>query len=100
MGSDNEKGDNQQSQTTQRSALPSPGDIAKGRNFTPAEHGQSYMRGQAQGNIQTAQMEPPTPSPVGFAERELERRGGDPNNLARGRVLPDEQMENNKGRDR
>lgn len=85
-----------------RQDLPSPSDIIHGRNFTAAEQGQSYMRGQEQGNFQTAQFDGPSPSPAGNLQRELERRGqaGDPNGLLRGRVLPDEQMENNKGRDR
>lgn len=83
-----------------RSDLPSPSEIANGKNFTAAEQGQSYMRGKTQGNQQVAQNDIPI-VPGGFVQREMARQkeneGGE---LPRGRVLPDEQLENDKGRDR
>jgi hypothetical protein len=61
----------------------------------PAEQGRDTEAGRAE----------PSPAPVsgGFAERILnERLGGgeDQNEPARGRVLPDEQLEHDRGRDR
>ena len=38
-------------------SLPSPGDIARGTNYTAAEQGQSYMRGLDDGNVQAAQQQ-------------------------------------------
>jgi hypothetical protein len=87
-----------------RPDLPSPGDIIHGRNFTPAEQGQSYMRGQAQSNEQTQQSVQGATrgeqiAQIGpWTEREMEREqnrggGGDQNELFRARILPDEQRE-------
>ena len=86
-------------QHTPRESLPSPGDIAKGRNFTAAEREEGTVHGK--GNVQTAQND--TPKPGGFLEKELERREDAENDgygRGRGRSLPDEERENDQGRGR
>jgi hypothetical protein len=84
-----------------RESRPTPGDIARGRNFTAAEREEGSVHGK--GNVQTAQAD--IPKPGGFLEKELERRENEENDgygRGRGRSLPDEQrdQENDQGRGR
>jgi hypothetical protein len=101
--------------------LLSPGEIAGDRNLDGpppgrgSVHGQGLTPGQIAADqsvdgplgrgIEVAQVDLP-PKPGGWVERELERErakqegNADQDGLSRGRVLPDEQMERNKGRDR
>ena len=74
--------------------LPLPGDIAHEQGPHGVEPGQEMQLAQAGPS--------PAPIPGGFVDALLkERKGSDfASELARGRVLPDEQLENNKGRDR
>jgi hypothetical protein len=83
-----------------RESLASPGDIAKGRNFTAAEPEEGTVHGK--GNVQTAQNDTPVIGP--WTQRILEERertengGTDQNEQGRGRSLPDEQQDRGRGR--
>ena len=70
--------------------LPSPGQIVS--DDERGSHGQLGQGSRSpRGSIYR-------PVPGGFAEKYLnERKDGDP--LQRGKVLPDDQLENNKGRE-
>ena len=84
-----------------RESLPSPGDIAKGQNFTAAERQDGDVHGR--GDVQTAQVDKPVLGP--WTKMEKDRReggngGNDQNDQGRGRSLPDEQREQDKGQGR
>ena len=61
---------------------------------------------QGQGNVHGQEFAQVPPTPGGFVEKEIAREkakedgNASQNELARGRVLPDEQLENDKGRGR
>jgi hypothetical protein len=98
-----------------RADLPSPGDIARGTNFTAAEQGQSYLHGRTQGDERGNGVQGQARDANGeqmiaqnektwveyLEEREKNRGGsGDQNEPFVARILPDEQREQQKEGDR
>jgi hypothetical protein len=84
-----------------RDSLPSPGDIANGRNVTAAEREDGNVQGR--GKIETAQNEKTIQGPWTekiLEERERTENGDGQNELGRSRSLPDEQRDNENDRGR